>query len=123
MSTDDGRYVSSWERATAFQADAAAVSASQLRAAADVLHAIADVDLRQLERAMTCDALGNPITDTSEKQDAWAIYVEAMDVRDRAHGWTRVLIEAAERREFVEQMAPDDVSLMIEEDLRADGLL
>lgn len=97
------RYVSSWDRATKFQTDTADLSADQLRAAADVLEAIASVDLRPLERAMTCDSMGNPITTTPEQQQAWSTYVQAMDVADRARGWARALVEAAERREGVEE--------------------
>lgn len=98
LKTVGERYISSWDRATTFQADAAAVTVDQLRAAADVLAAIADVDLRPLERAMTCDAAGNPSRRTPEQQQAWSTYVEAMDVRDRADSWARVLNAAVSRR-------------------------
>lgn len=99
MTATHERYISSTERATTFQTDAAAVTADQLRAAADVFAAIADVDLRPLERAMTTDAMGNPIRRTEEQQVAWSTYVEAMDVRDRADEWARFLRAAADRRE------------------------
>lgn len=92
------RYVSSNERATTFQTDAANVTAEQLRAAADVMRAIADVNLRPLERAMTTDSSGNPIRVTDEQQIAWSTYAEAMDVRDRAYAWARDLDAAAGRR-------------------------
>lgn len=100
-------YVSSWDRATTFQTNAAEVTVDQLREAAAVLRAIADVDLRPLERAMTCDSSGNPIRSTPEQTAAWSTYCEAMDVRDRAHGWERVLLAAAGRRETAPQASPD----------------
>ncbi|GAA3009160.1 hypothetical protein [Microbacterium aurantiacum] len=92
------RYVSAWERATTFQIDAADVTADQLRAAALVLRAIADVDLRPLERRMTTDSCGNPIRITPEQAESWSTYCEAMDVRDRALGWMAAIERGADRR-------------------------
>ncbi|WP_435528079.1 hypothetical protein [Microbacterium aurantiacum] len=100
MSTEQPQYVSSWKRATTFQTDAAAVSVAQLRATADVMRAIADVDLAPLRGAMTTDSLGNPITDTQEQTTAWSTATEAEDVSDRAREWARVLQAAADRREL-----------------------
>jgi hypothetical protein len=93
------RRVSAFARAAAFQADRAEVSPAQLRAAAEVLAAIAGVDLGPLERAATADPDGNPIlamTDT--QQEAWATYLYALETRDRAAGWADTLMQASLRR-------------------------
>ncbi len=80
--------------------DAAAdVTADDLRHAARVLEAIANVDLRELERAMTTDGYGNPIVLTDEQLEAWTTYCAAMGRQDYAAGWARELVRAAAARE------------------------
>lgn len=93
------RYVSAEARATTFLTDAVPVTAEELRTAAKVFEMFAAVDRRPLNRAMTTDLLGNPITNTPERMTAWSTSAEAMDVSDRARAWARYLTDAAVRRE------------------------
>ena len=91
------RIITAQEQATGFRIDAAGLTAEQLRTAADVLTAIAEADVSALERAMTTDGSGNPIVDTPERREAQSIYVEALEVRDRAEGWAQELRRGADR--------------------------
>jgi cell division septation protein DedD len=91
--------VSAFARAAAFQADRAEVSPAQLRAAAEVLDAIARVDLGPLEQAATADPDGNPVLAMADtQQEAWATYLHAMETRDRAAAWAEMLMQASLRR-------------------------
>lgn len=97
---DRVRSVSVFERATAFQLDHADVSAAQLLAAAEVLEAIANVDLGPLEKAATTTLDGDPITAvvTASEQEAWATYSHALQTRDRAAAWAETLRRGSLRR-------------------------
>lgn len=97
MADTFARKPTSPERAARFMDAAAGLTVAEILAAADVLRAIADVDLGPLERAMTCDGYGNPIRDTEEQRDAWATYCAAVERRDRAIGWVLELGDAAHR--------------------------
>lgn len=72
---------------------------AQLRAASEVLDAIARVDLGPLERAATADPNGNPVLAMTDiQQEAWATYLYAMETRDRAAAWAETLMQASLRR-------------------------
>ncbi|MFE6229416.1 hypothetical protein [Cellulosimicrobium sp. NPDC057862] len=77
---------------------AAVVAPDDLAAALRVMRAAAATPLRDLERKITTDGLGNPITDTEEQRDAQATWSQAWDLTDRARGWVSLLDAATEAR-------------------------
>jgi len=68
-----------------------AVDPADVAAALRVMRAAAATDLRDLERKMTTDGLGNPIMVTEEQRHAQAAWSQANDLIDRASGWRDLL--------------------------------
>ncbi len=68
-----------------------AVDPADLAAALRVMRAAAATDLRDLERKVTTDGLGNPIMATEEQRHAQATWSQANDLIDRASGWRDLL--------------------------------
>lgn len=68
-----------------------AVDPADLAAALRVMRAAAATDLRDLERKITTDGLGNPIMTTEEQRHAQATWSQANDLIDRAGGWRDLL--------------------------------
>lgn len=68
-----------------------AVDPTDLAAALRVMRAVAATDLRDLERKITTDPLGNPIMVTEAQQDAQATWSQAWHLVEEAGGWRHLL--------------------------------